>query len=60
MPIFEYKCAEGHTFDRLLSHAQASNTCPLPCEKCDGFATRQVSGPAVHFKGDWFKTKGSY
>jgi putative FmdB family regulatory protein len=51
MPIYEYRCDRGHTFETL----QRMTDEPLStCEKCDAPATRVLHAPAVHFKGSGF------
>jgi putative FmdB family regulatory protein len=54
MPIYEYRCPEGHQFDhffRKISDAQAT----MPCPVCGKPATRIVSGGAgLVFKGSGF------
>jgi putative FmdB family regulatory protein len=32
MPIYEYKCAAGHTFTRIVSFSEFAET--VACEKC--------------------------
>ena len=52
MPIYEYRCPEGHTFERFQSM-----TAPAP-EKCDVCAAVPVEivlyPVAVHYKGSGF------
>ena len=53
MPIYEYRCANGHTFETM----QSINDDPLTaCEVCDAPAERVLSPVAVHFKGSGFYT----
>ena len=51
MPIYEYKCDNGHTFEVL----QRMSDAPVAaCETCDA-PVQQVFHPvAVHFKGKGF------
>ena len=53
MPIYEYRCERGHSFD-CLQHmgAEAIESCTV----CGAPATRVFSAPAVHFKGSGFYT----
>jgi putative FmdB family regulatory protein len=51
MPIYEYRCEKGHTFDivqRMADDALDS------CEMCGAPAARVLHAPAVHFKGSGF------
>lgn len=51
MPIYEYRCENGHTFETL----QRMSDDPLTvCESCDAPASRVLHAPAVHFKGSGF------
>jgi putative FmdB family regulatory protein len=51
MPIYEYRCDKGHTFDvmqRMVEDALDA------CEVCGAPAVRVLHAPAVHFKGSGF------
>jgi putative FmdB family regulatory protein len=51
MPIYEYKCANGHVFDVI----QKINDEPLTeCQECGAPAERVLHPVAVHFKGSGF------
>ena len=51
MPIYEYKCDNGHVFDVI----QKMTDEPLrECEECGAPAARVLSAPAIHFKGSGF------
>ena len=51
MPIYEYKCDNGHVFDVM----QRMSDEPLTkCEECGAPAVRVLHSPAVHFKGSGF------
>jgi len=51
MPIYEYRCDNGHTFETL----QRMTDDPLTeCEVCGAPAQRVLHAPAVHFKGSGF------
>lgn len=51
MPIYEYKCENGHLFDVI----QKMTDEPLrECEECGAPASRVLSAPAIHFKGSGF------
>jgi putative FmdB family regulatory protein len=61
MPIYEYKCANGHVFDVI----QKMSDEPLSeCQECGAAAQRVLHPVAIHFKGSGFhntdyKTKRS-
>ncbi len=51
MPIYEYRCTKGHTFDVRQSFSDD----PIEvCEVCGATASRVFRAPAVHFKGSGF------
>jgi putative FmdB family regulatory protein len=51
MPIYEYKCENGHVFDVI----QKITDKPLhECEECGAPAARVLTPPAIHFKGSGF------
>ena len=52
MPIYEYRCPEGHTFERFQSM-----TAPAPerCDTCGASPVEVVLYPvAIHYKGSGF------
>ncbi|HET8528952.1 MAG TPA: zinc ribbon domain-containing protein [Gaiellaceae bacterium] len=52
MPIYEYRCPEGHTFERFQSM-----TAPAPekCDVCGAAPLELVLYPvAIHYKGSGF------
>ena len=52
MPIYEYRCPEGHTFERFQSM-----TAPAPerCDVCGASPLELVLYPiAIHYKGSGF------
>ncbi len=54
MPIYEYRCPEGHVFDRFQSM-----TAPAPerCDVCGAGPVELVLYPvAIHYKGSGFYT----
>ena len=54
MPIYEYRCPEGHTFERFQSM-----TAPAPekCDVCGAAPLVLVLYPiAIHYKGSGFYT----
>jgi putative FmdB family regulatory protein len=53
MPIYEYRCENGHSFEAFQS---MSDEALDSCEVCDAPASRVLSAPAVHFKGSGFYT----
>jgi len=51
VPIYEYKCENGHVFDVM----QKMSDDPLTeCQECGAPAVRVLHSPAVHFKGSGF------
>jgi putative FmdB family regulatory protein len=51
MPIYEYRCERGHTFEVK----QRMTDDPLPaCSTCDAPVQRVFHPVAVHFKGSGF------
>lgn len=55
MPLYEYRCAKcGHRFEKIEAvSASTSKKCP----KCGAKAERQLSAPAIQFKGSgWYVT----
>jgi putative FmdB family regulatory protein len=51
MPIYEYRCENGHTFEAMQSMSDA----PLSsCEVCGAPVQRVLHPPAVQFKGSGF------
>jgi len=51
MPIYEYRCENGHVFDAI----QKMTDEPLrECEECGAPASRVLTPPAIHFKGSGF------
>src|SRR3954467_7663039 len=51
MPIYEYKCDNGHVFEVIQKMADE----PLSkCEECGAPAARVLTAPAIHFKGSGF------
>jgi putative FmdB family regulatory protein len=53
MPIYEYRCANGHTFEVFQSMSEDPLT---DCVECGAECARVLSAPAVHFKGSGFYT----
>ena len=51
MPIYEYKCENGHVFDVIQKMADEPLT---ECQECGAPAVRVLHPPAVHFKGSGF------
>ena len=51
MPIYEYKCDNGHVFEVI----QRMSDEPLrECQDCGAHASRVLTPPAIHFKGSGF------
>jgi putative FmdB family regulatory protein len=54
MPIYEYRCPDGHTFELFQ---RFSDEPPETCEVCGAAPVTKVLYPAaVHFKGSGFYT----
>jgi putative FmdB family regulatory protein len=51
VPIYEYKCENGHVFDVMQKMAEDPLT---ECVECGAAAVRVLHSPAVHFKGSGF------
>jgi putative FmdB family regulatory protein len=51
MPIYEYKCENGHVFDAIQKMTDEPLT---ECEECGAPAARVLTPPAIHFKGSGF------
>jgi putative FmdB family regulatory protein len=51
MPIYEYKCENGHVFDVMQKMVDEPLTA---CVECGAPAVRVLTAPAVHFKGSGF------
>jgi putative FmdB family regulatory protein len=51
MPIYEYRCEKGHTFEVIQ---RMSDDALDACEVCAAPAVRVLHAPAVHFKGSGF------
>ena len=53
MPIYEYRCTSGHSFETFQMMADDPLT---TCELCEAAVARVLSAPAIHFKGSGFYT----
>jgi putative FmdB family regulatory protein len=51
VPIYEYKCDNGHVFDVMQKMVEEPLT---ECVECGAPAHRVLTAPAVHFKGSGF------
>jgi len=51
MPIYEYKCANGHVFDVIQRMSDEALT---ECQECGASAERVLHPVAIHFKGSGF------
>ena len=51
MPIYEYKCENGHVFDVIQKMVDEALT---ECQECGAPAQRVLHSPAIHFKGSGF------
>jgi putative FmdB family regulatory protein len=54
MPTYEFRCPDGHEFEKFYRKISDS-IAELPCPECGKTAARLVSGGAgLHFKGSGF------
>ena len=53
MPVYEYRCENGHTFEEVQRMADDPLT---SCTTCDAPVQRVFHPVAVHFKGSGFYT----
>jgi putative FmdB family regulatory protein len=51
VPIYEYKCTNGHVFDVIQKMSDEALT---ECQECGAPAVRVLHPVAVHFKGSGF------
>lgn len=51
MPIYEYKCENGHQFEVLQKFSDDPLT---ECEECGAPVQKVLHPPAIHFKGSGF------
>lgn len=51
VPIYEYKCENGHVFDVMQKMSDEALT---SCVECGAPCARVLTAPAVHFKGSGF------
>lgn len=51
MPIYEYRCEQGHTFEVMQ---RMSDDPVISCETCSAPVERVFHPVAVHFKGSGF------
>ena len=51
MPVYEYRCGSGHHYDKTEGFDAPREQ---PCAVCGTIARRQISLPAVIFKGPGF------
>lgn len=51
MPIYEYRCENGHTFEVMQSMTDDPLT---ECQECGAPVRKVLHSPAIHFKGSGF------
>ncbi len=51
MPVYDYRCEQGHRFDAFQS---MSDKPLVKCEECGATVERVLHAPAIHFKGSGF------
>jgi len=55
VPLYEYKCAKcDHIYEKIQKFSDKPRA---KCPECGGAGKRQLSAPAIHFKGTgWYIT----
>ena len=54
MPIYEFRCPQGHEFDKLFRNISTAER-EMPCPQCGELATQKISaGAGLIFKGSGF------
>jgi putative FmdB family regulatory protein len=53
MPLYDYRCENGHTFEVMQ---RMSDDPVTACVRCGATVRRVLHPPAVHFKGSGFYT----
>jgi putative FmdB family regulatory protein len=51
LPVYEYRCSKGHSYEKTEGFSAPSTQ---KCTVCGARARRQISMPAVIFKGSGF------
>jgi putative FmdB family regulatory protein len=51
VPVYEYRCSKGHEYEKTESFSAPAQQ---KCINCGARARRQISRPAVIFKGSGF------
>jgi putative FmdB family regulatory protein len=51
LPVYEYRCSKGHTYEKTEGFSAPSTQ---KCIRCSARAKRQISMPSVIFKGSGF------
>jgi putative FmdB family regulatory protein len=51
LPVYEYKCTKGHVYEKTEGFDAPSRQ---KCLRCGAVSRRQISMPAVIFKGSGF------
>ena len=51
LPIYEYRCENGHLFEVMRKITEPPLT---ECQECDAPVVKVLHSPAVHFKGSGF------
>ena len=51
LPVYEYRCTKGHTYEKTEGFSAPATQ---KCTQCGARARRQISMPAVIFKGSGF------
>ena len=51
VPIYEYRCANGHEFELFQ---RMSDPAPAGCVECEAPVQKVLTAPAIHYKGSGF------
>ena len=55
MPTYEFRCPDGHDFEKFYRKISDSTEAELPCPECGLMASRRMSaGAGLLFKGSGF------
>jgi putative FmdB family regulatory protein len=53
MPLYEFRCPNGHDFERFFRSISAAPA-EVACPECGAIAERRISAGGFHFKGSGF------
>jgi putative FmdB family regulatory protein len=55
MPLYDYTCPNGHTFEAVFRISEDSST--AKCPECGEAAEKQAAAPGIKFKGKGWTPK---